>query len=300
MTARPDPTLVLVPDGRRLAVDDVGDASGDPVLYLHGTPDSRLSRHPDDRIAAALGIRLLAVDRPGCGRSDADPGRTLASVADDLIAVLDALGLERTGVVAWSGGAPYGVALAALHPDRVSAVVLTAPVVPLTALADDPSLAAVAEGRAALLEMAEGIDPLEVGREVAPYLVPDPATPESVAAQQAEEGGDGRRRDLADVPGGAAALVAATVESVSVSLDGLIDDVATSLRRPDVDLTATSVPVRCLAGGADQVAPSAFARWWVDLLPDATLTVENDRGHALHLPHWSEIIAEAGGRPVPG
>ena len=35
---------------RTLTLDDVGDPEGVPVLYLHGTPDSRLSRHPDDGV----------------------------------------------------------------------------------------------------------------------------------------------------------------------------------------------------------------------------------------------------------
>ena len=48
-----------------MTIDDVGDPAGTPVLYLHGGGDSRLSRHPDDSIASALGVRLLAVDRCG-------------------------------------------------------------------------------------------------------------------------------------------------------------------------------------------------------------------------------------------
>ena len=43
-----------------MTFDDVGDPDGTPVVYLHGGGDSRLSRHPDDSIAAALGVRLLA------------------------------------------------------------------------------------------------------------------------------------------------------------------------------------------------------------------------------------------------
>ena len=62
-----------------LIVDDVGDPAGVPVVYLHGGGDSRLSRHPDDGIAAALGIRLLAVDRSG----PSGPGRTLLGFAGD-------------------------------------------------------------------------------------------------------------------------------------------------------------------------------------------------------------------------
>lgn len=294
MAERPDPTLVVLPDGRRLAVDDVGDPTGVPVLYLHGTPDSRLSRHPDDDLAAALGIRLLAVDRPGCGRSEAAPDRTLASVADDLAALLDALGVERAGAVGWSAGGPYAVAFAARHPARSGPVALTAPVVPLTALAADPVLAAVAHGRVALLEMAEGIDPREVGREVAPYLVPDPATHEAVAAQQAEEGGEARRRDVDGVPGGADVLVTATVEAVAVTQDGLIDDVATTLRSPDLDLAECRSPVLVLAGDLDDVSPSAFAHWWGATVPAAEVEVVAGAGHALHLRHWRRLLRHAG------
>ena len=58
-----------LPDGRTLAYDDAGDHAGVPVVYLHGTPDSRLGR-PDDRVATDAGVRLLAVDRPGFGDSD--------------------------------------------------------------------------------------------------------------------------------------------------------------------------------------------------------------------------------------
>ena len=46
-------------------IDDAGDPNGTPVVYLHGGGDSQLTRHPDDSIAASLGIRLLAVDRSG-------------------------------------------------------------------------------------------------------------------------------------------------------------------------------------------------------------------------------------------
>ena len=39
-----------LPDGRRLCFDDVGDPDGPVVVYVHGTPDSRRARHPDDDV----------------------------------------------------------------------------------------------------------------------------------------------------------------------------------------------------------------------------------------------------------
>src|SRR4051794_25986137 len=100
-----------------MRLDDVGDPHGDPVVYLHGGGDSRLSRHPDDSIAAQLGVRLLAVDR--CGPSVR--GRGLRSWAQE---ASDALPVERFGVVGWSAGGPHALAVAAVVPERVTRVAL--------------------------------------------------------------------------------------------------------------------------------------------------------------------------------
>ncbi len=127
-------------------------------------------------------------------------------------------------------------------------------------------------------------------------MVPDPATLDAVLIQQAEEGGEVRHRDVAGTTGGAEALAEATVECVAVSLDGLTDDVATSLSRPDVDLAACVAPVLCLVGADDDVAPIAFARWWASTLPHATTEVQPDAGHALHLAHWTRLLTHASGR----
>src|SRR4051794_41891696 len=93
--------------------DDVGDPGGTPVVYLHGGGDSRLSRHPDDSIAAALGVRLLALDR--CG--PAARGRSLRRWAEEAAAALDA---PRFRAVGWSAGRPHALAPAAAAPHRVT------------------------------------------------------------------------------------------------------------------------------------------------------------------------------------
>ncbi|HVY44225.1 MAG TPA: alpha/beta fold hydrolase, partial [Minicystis sp.] len=100
-----------------MSLDDVGDPGGTPVVYLHGGGDSRLSRHPDDSIAAGLGIRLLAVDRCGPARRY----RSLRAWAEELAG---ALPVERFGVVGWSAGGPHALALAAVAPERVARVAL--------------------------------------------------------------------------------------------------------------------------------------------------------------------------------
>ncbi|MGI8937476.1 MAG: alpha/beta fold hydrolase [Iamia sp.] len=288
--AEPPPTLVPLPGGRVLAVDDVGDPDGLPVICLHGTPDSRLARHPDDGLAAAAGVRLLAVDRPGCGRSDPHAGRTLSTVADDVIALADHLGLGQVGVLAWSAGAPYAVALAARHPGRVHAVALAAPLVPVTAYAEPAVAEAAGPGRRLFAEMAAEMAPDEVAAEVAPYLLPDPATPAAVADHLRTEADRARGADLSDVPGGFDRLVAASVEAVARGRQGLHQDVATQAAIPDVDLSGCRAPVRIWCGTADDVAPPAFGHWWADLLPDAHLELVDGASHVLALTHWTMLL----------
>jgi pimeloyl-ACP methyl ester carboxylesterase len=79
-------------DGRTLAWHEWGAPDGIPVLRLQGTPNSRFARHP---IWERLGVRVIMADRPGYGASTRMPGRGLALVADDLVELLDHLGLDR-------------------------------------------------------------------------------------------------------------------------------------------------------------------------------------------------------------
>jgi pimeloyl-ACP methyl ester carboxylesterase len=102
---------VRTADGRRLAYRDRGDPAATPIVSHHGTPGSRLDRHPDeDAILAELGVRMIAYDRPGYGESDPQPGRRVVDAAGDVSAVADHLGIERFAVVGTSGGGPHALA----------------------------------------------------------------------------------------------------------------------------------------------------------------------------------------------
>jgi len=155
-------------DGRRLAYRDAGDPAGIAVVSHHGTPGSRLERHPDDeRLMAELGLRVITYDRPGYGGSDPHPGRRVADAAADVAALADHLGLARFAVVGESGGGPHALACSAGLGERV----LRVGVVVGSAPADDPDFdflagmgqlnldefAAAAESEAALTAYLEPI-----------------------------------------------------------------------------------------------------------------------------------------------
>ena len=118
-------------DGRTLAWHEWGVPDGIPVLRLQGTPGSRLSRYPKPQVWERLGVRVIMADRPGFGASTRMPGRGLASVADDLVELLDHLGLDRVPVIGGSGGGPHVLALGARHPARVSAATVVVGAAPL-------------------------------------------------------------------------------------------------------------------------------------------------------------------------
>jgi pimeloyl-ACP methyl ester carboxylesterase len=115
---RLDQTLTLN-DGRRLGFAELGDAAGAPVIYCHGFPASRLEGRLIASAAERRKARVIVPDRPGYGLSDRKPERTIAEWADDVAELAAALGLERFSVLAVSGGAPYGLALAARLAGRV-------------------------------------------------------------------------------------------------------------------------------------------------------------------------------------
>lgn len=103
---------VRLPDGRALAWSEWGPEGGLPVLFCTGAAMSGwLGFGAGD--LADLGMKLLAIDRPGLGRSDPHPAKTLASWTDDVRELVRARDLGAPVTVGFSQGAPFSLALAA-------------------------------------------------------------------------------------------------------------------------------------------------------------------------------------------
>lgn len=99
-------------DGRRLAYQEYGDLDGYPILLFHGTPGSRLWFMEDDLCATELGVKLIAMDRPGYGGSDPKPDRTLLDWAVDVDEAVQLLELSEYSVLGVSGGGAYAAVCA--------------------------------------------------------------------------------------------------------------------------------------------------------------------------------------------
>lgn len=98
------------------------DGEGPPLVLLNG---GMMSFSGWDLVAAELAGRfaVLRCDFSGQLRSPGPAHASLERHADDVVALLDHLGIERAAVVGTSFGAQVGVVLAARHPGRVSALV---------------------------------------------------------------------------------------------------------------------------------------------------------------------------------
>ncbi|MGE7387232.1 alpha/beta fold hydrolase [Streptomyces sp. NPDC004126] len=260
---------VILNDGRTLAVEEWGVPDGTPVVYLHGSPMSRLARHPDDTLFRRLGVRLITYDRPGFGCSTPHEGRRVADAAADVAAVADAVGLDRFAVLGVSGGGPHALACAAALPGRVTRA---------------GTLAALAPRDAAGLEWTAGMN--EGNRRSAAAALTGRA---AVAEHLANVGTAGLpplpevEREVLSRPDVSAMLGAAFAEAVRPGPAGWVDDVVALFGTGwGFDPADVRVPVRLWHGGLDTLVPPAHGQWLAARIPGATLRLQADAGHGGH------------------
>jgi haloalkane dehalogenase len=211
-----EPRYADVPDGLRMAYVEAGPAGGEPVVLLHGEPSwSFLYRHVMPELAAA-GLRAIAVDLIGFGRSDkpADQAEhTYARHVEWTRALLfDALRLSRVTVVGQDWGGLIGLRIAAEHPERIARIVaantglpsgdipmpevwhqfrnavLKAPVLDIARLVQAGCRTELSEAIRAAYDAPFPDESYKAGPRVMPSLVPitpdDPAAPAHPAAWQ--------------------------------------------------------------------------------------------------------------------
>ena len=118
--------FIVLPDGRRLAYRTYGDPMGYPVIYLHETVGSSRLPPGTDLDARARGLYLIAFERPGTGFSDACDRYSFESVADDQNTLLNHLRIKRCAVVGFLSGGAYAIVFADRYPDRVDRLFLAA------------------------------------------------------------------------------------------------------------------------------------------------------------------------------
>lgn len=263
-SVRPGETQQVAIEGLSLAVDVLGE--GGPILFIHGFPLDRTIWRP---MAATLtGWRRIAPDLRGFGRSAAPEGTgSMATWADDLAALLDALGAEQAVVCGHSMGGYVAFEMLRRHPERVRALVL----VNTRAAPDDDKARAA---RNAMMTRVRRDGAGAVVEDLLPRLVA-PAT---------------RKTQPHVVEQVRRVITAGHGEGLAQALEAMRD-------RPDSRslLETIVVPTLVIAGRDDQIVPAAESRAMAAAIPDAHLAMVPDAGHLAPLEqpvNTSRIVGE--------
>jgi pimeloyl-ACP methyl ester carboxylesterase len=266
---------LILPDSRRMSYADQGDPAGPVVLECVGTPQSRLPYPDQVELAERLGYRMLVPDRPGFGRSDPQPDRTLEDWPADAAALLDALGVDRFAVIGGSGGGPYAVACGVLLGERVTRVALVAPAEPR----DAPAHGFVPR---------EDPDALRARGETIARLARD--DPDALDAFFAPDLSDSdREHDAAADPELRARALANLREAFRQGADAYVEDHTINAGDWGHLLPRLTRPTRVWQGDDDNNVPAEATRWLAAQIPDAELTIVTGAGHGFTDETWPEV-----------
>lgn len=275
---------IALRDGRKVQVEEYGDASGVPALWFHGAFSSRLEAGCFDTPARELGLRVLSLDRPGVGGSDPLPGRTVTGYAADVAEVLDAVGIEQAAVGGLSNGGMYTMAVASVLPDRVLRAV---PYNSSTPIADKAARAALSRtARLSYSYMQRKVDTID-----------DLLTKKRGRIATALSRRSNPDAHLYDDPAIAAAHEANLAEAQRQPRSGYLQTEIRHCGSPwGFDHRAVTVPVCVVSGEKD--AGLGYAQVWAQELPQGRLvTVPGGHG-GMPAPAVSRRLVELlAGRP---
>lgn len=236
--------------GRALHYEERG--AGTPLVLLHGFPFSSESFWPQ-LDSPPQGFRLVVPDHRGFGQSAPGEGvTTMEAMADDVLALLDALSIPQAIVGGVSMGGYVAIALTRRDPGRVKALVL----IDTQSSADDDAGKARREAVAQEVE-AQGVGPL------AAAMLPKLLTPQAPADVKARV--DQMMR--AQSP----AATAAASRGMALRTDGR-----------DI-LSRFGGPCLVVVGEHDAITPVEKAKAMAALMPQARLEVIPGAGHLPNL-----------------
>jgi pimeloyl-ACP methyl ester carboxylesterase len=273
---------VHTPNGRKLAVEEAGDPTGQPVLVHMGTPNSRRIFGPHGADAAERGLRLISYDRPGYGGSEPCPGRSIADCAADVRVICAALGIDRLAMWGISGGGPHVLACAALLPDLVTAAA---------------SLASPAPYDAEGLDWFAGMGQDNID-DVRLFFTDGAAartkTEKDRDAYLAASAGDLAQAletlltptDAAVLNGELAGYLAyAGHEGLAPGSQGWWDDNLSLVSPWGFEFADISIPVLLLHGRQDKFVPCSHGEWLAKRIPGVETRLLDDDGHLTLLAH---------------
>ncbi len=282
---------VQTADGRQVVYESWGDPKGYPVFLLHGTPGSRLGPRPRTLVLYQLGIHLIAYDRPGYGDSTALKGRRVVHAAADVLAIADALSVERFSVVGRSGGGPHALACAALHPERVRSAAVLVSLAPRDADGLDWFSGMTASNVREYTKAQQ--DPVAFTTAVAQNADAIRCDPGRLLSDLDEEMPANDRLVVSD-PGIRRMLMQnyeGALKDQEQGGAGWVDDAISFCRPWGFDPAAIRVPVLLWHGECDVFSPLGHFQWLAERIPGATAVLEPSAAHFAAVPLLPKVLA---------
>jgi pimeloyl-ACP methyl ester carboxylesterase len=282
---RTEDRVLTLRDGRLLGYSEYGDPQGKPIFFFHGFGTSRVIC-PTDDAALEMGVRLIAVDRPGIGLSVAKPGRELLDWPRDVAELADRLNIGSFSVIGWSGGGPYALACGFALPERVAAVGLVSSPAPLAGTPERGYLRRI--DRSAVRAAGRGRWMIRLAlwhwgrpqRRDAERFFEESVAEMCAADQQVLAEPELRDR-----------MIANSAELYRQGGRGMYDEALVLARPWGFDLDQISVPVYVWHGDRDETVPLAMADYLARAIPTAQVNIHREEGHHLLYRRWPEILA---------
>lgn len=272
-------------DGRTLSYIECGDPAGVPVVFLHGTPGSRLLGTGFHSDAVSSNVRLICPDRLGYGNSTFRRS-SLVEYVHDLVQLADALALGRFGVVGVSGGGPFVAACAATISERLFGAAIVSGVGPLDRY---DSLNFIQGGDQSLIKLARRAPWALVPVISVAWLFMKPFT-DRITASTMKSLPDADRSSLAE-PRMSAVLKAQTLEAFRHGARGLAWDEFLFSRPWGFRLEDIKMSVLLWQGEEDATVLPEMGRRQAAAIPNCIPTFCPGAGHYLIAAHMVEILS---------
>lgn len=250
---------VQLTTGVRLRYAEQGDPAAHPVILLHGVTDSSFS-FSQVMPGLAADYHVYALDQRGHGDSDRpeDQGYTWTDFAADVIAFMDAMGIERATLVGHSMGSLVAQQVAITAPERVERLVLVA--------------SATTVRNEGVLEFQRAVDTLD-----------DPVPEEFAREFQVSTIYQPLSEDFLD---------RVVAESLKLPARVWRAAMAGMLAADPVSYGDIRHPTLILWGDQDAILPRSEQDLLVSKLANASLKVYPETGHALHWERPEQFVQD--------
>jgi pimeloyl-ACP methyl ester carboxylesterase len=257
---------IKLKDGRNLGYEEYGVSNGAPVLFFHGTPGARVNAvctYMDSMAKKIDGpsIRLIAMDRPGYGLSDAKQERTMDDTVLDVIELMDQLGINQFSMIGLSGGGPYALATSANLRERVKKIALICSLGPvyIPELMENLSQEETATLRAALFAPDSLIS----------YTQNVQKNPDAFVKNELKKMSENDRKAVPSE------LIQGFIQMITEGTknpEGMISDYKIYAKDWGIRFEDIKVPVHLWHSESDQSVPIFHSEYLVNLIPNSTLT----------------------------